>query len=369
MPGYRIAVIGTRGYPYVYSGYESFVRELAEGLVRKGYRITVYNHRNLFARRPREVNGIRLVYVPTVERKTLSQFIHSLQAMVHAGLGPYDLLFVLNSANGPLGLIPRMLGKKIAINVDGLEWKRPKWKGLGSRYFYWASKAATKLYHAVVTDSEAMRQIYLREFRCPSAMIAYGAQIRYSRNPGLIGRMGLEAGDYYLVVGRMIPDNNIDLMCAEFVRSSSSRRLVVVGDVPYADVYARKVRSLRDPRLLFTGYVRDPEVLAELYHGCFAYLHGHEFGGTNPALLTALGCGCAVFALNTAFNREVLADGRYGRFFAKTDLTRVIEEAERQPRQLDRLRATARERIAERYSWEKIVDQYHEFFDHMIRGG
>ena len=149
----KIAIIGSRGYPYVYSGYETFVKELSERLVRQGIGVTVYCHRNLFHDKPKEVNGIRLVYIPTIEKKTLSQFIHSLQSMLHACFCRYDVILVVNSANGPFGLLTRIFRKRTAINVDGLEWLRPKWKGMGARYFHWASRLATRLYDRVITDS------------------------------------------------------------------------------------------------------------------------------------------------------------------------------------------------------------------------
>jgi glycosyltransferase involved in cell wall biosynthesis len=360
----RIAVIGSRGYPCVYSGYETFVKELSERLVKRGIGVTVYNHRRLFKKRPPVVNGIRLVYIPTMERKTLSQFVHSVQAVLHACLRRYDVILVVNSANGPLGLFTRIFRLKTAINVDGLEWLRPKWKGVGAKYFYWASRAATKLYDIVIADSREMQTIYRKEFGCESVVIAYGAAMCESKNPAAIGRWGLTERGYYLVVGRLIPDNNADLIVREFLTSSSSRRLVIVGDVPYKDHYARTIKAIRDPRLVFAGYVRDQEALAELYHHCYAYFHGHEFGGTNPALLQALGCGCVVCALDTVFNREVLKNGEYGFFFSKkrSNLRQAIQRIEANPIVLEELRKKAVRRILENYTWDKITGQYIRLF-------
>ncbi len=360
----RIAIIGSRGYPYVYSGYETFVRELSERLVRHGVGVTVYCHRNLFPERPREVNGVRLVYVPTIEKKTLSQFVHSMQAVTHACFCRYDVILVVNSANGPFGLLTRIFRKRTAINVDGLEWLRPKWKGLGGRYFYWASKMAVKLYDRVITDSVEMQKIYLREFCAASTMIAYGANIPPPAAFGLAAKWNLEPRQYFLIVGRLVPDNNADLIVREFTASASPRKLVVVGDVPYRDRYAEAIRHLADPRLVFTGYVTDPDELAALYQNCFAYCHGHEFGGTNPALLQALANGCAVCALDTVFNREMLLDGEYGLFFGKEsgNLGKLISELEGREELLAGFRRKAPERISGNYSWEKITDQYRQLF-------
>jgi glycosyltransferase involved in cell wall biosynthesis len=215
-----------------------------------------------------------------------------------------------------------------------------------------------------------MQNIYKKEFRCPTTVIAYGADIRHSKSPELIQKWGLLPGGYYLVVGRLVPDNNTDTIIREFIKSPSPKKLVIVGDVPYRDLYAQRLKSNSDSRLLFTGYVRDADELAELYHGCFAYLHGHEFGGTNPSLLMALGCGCAVCALDTLFNREVLKDGEHGLFFLKDEnsLKNRIEEMEYHPEELDRLRMKSRARVEANYSWDKILGQYLVLFDKVIKG-
>jgi exopolysaccharide biosynthesis WecB/TagA/CpsF family protein len=365
----RIAIIGSRGYPFVYSGYETLVRELGERLVAQGWDVTVYCHRTLFRPRPAEVNGIRLVYFPAIEKKKLSQLTHSLPAMLHAGFSRCDLVLAVNVANGPLGIIPRIFGKKTVINVDGLEWLRPKWRGFGSRYFHWAARMATRFYDGVITDSRAMRDVYKGEFGRESTVIAYGADIRDSGNPVRIGKWGLEQGRYYLVVGRMIPDNNADFIIREFVATATDRKLVIVGDVPYEDPYARGIKAIRDSRLVFTGYIRDRDELDELYLHSYAYLHGHEFGGTNPTLLAGLGCGCAVLALDTVFSREVLDDGEFGLFFRKEEgnLKRLLEDGERFPQRLETFRKKARQRIRDRYDWEEITGQYRRLFETLLR--
>ena len=311
----KISIIGTRGYPYVYSGYETFVKELSERLVKKGCDVTVYCHRALFIDRPKQLNGINLKYIPTIETKILSQFIHSFFSIIHACFSNPDLILVVNSANGPFGLLTKLFRIPTAINVDGLEWLRPKWKGLGSIYFNWASKMASLFYDQIINDSDEMRKVYLDLFKTDSKVIAYGADIRRSINPKLISNWDIKKGKYYLIVGRLIPDNNADIIINGFLKSSSHRKLVVVGDVPYKDKYSDNLKSINDERLIFTGYVNDQDILAELYHNSYVYIHGHEFGGTNPTMIKAMAYGCAILALKTPFNNEMLQDGKYGLFF------------------------------------------------------
>lgn len=355
-----VAIIGSRGYPYVYSGYETFVKELSERLVVKGVRVKVYCHRNLFDAYPAQVNGIELVYLPTIETKSLSQLIHSFLSMTHACLHKSDVILAVNAANGPWGLISRIFGIPTCINVDGMEWLRPKWKGLGSKYFHFSAWLATKLYDKIITDAEEMRKVYLEEFKTESTVIAYGANIRYSGNPGLLDQFNLIPGDYYLAVGRLIPDNNADLLLQGFLAAGSTRKLVIVGDVPYKDAFAQGLKSKAQTNVIFLGYVTSGEILAELYHNCFAYLHGHEFGGTNPTMLKAMAYGCAILALDTRFNREMLMEGQFGLFFDKTreSLASLIQKVENQESILVNLRMIARDGLTAKYNWDHITDAY-----------
>ena len=360
----NISIIGTRGYPYVYSGYETFVKELGERLVNKDCNLTVYCHKGLFDKRPKEIKGIKLVYIPTIETKILSQPIHSFFSIIHACFSSADILLVVNSANGPFGLITRIFNKPTVINVDGLEWLRPKWKGLGSVYFKWASKMATLFYDQIINDSEEMRKVYIELFNKDSKVIAYGANIRKSKKPNLINTWNIKYREYYLIVGRLIPDNNADLIIKGFLKSNSNKKLVVVGDVPYNDLYASKIKKINDHRLIMTGYVNDPEVLAELYHNCYVYLHGHEFGGTNPTMIKAMAYGCAILALDTSFNNEMLQSDKYGLFFRKdiNSVTKKINYCEKENLLIDKLRSESINGITKKYDWDSITDKYLNIF-------
>ena len=365
----KLAILGSRGYPYVYSGYETFVADLSVRLVAKGHEVTVYCHRAFFTSKPSELNGVRLVYIPAIEKKILSQFSHSLLSTVHALTKRFDVVLYVNSANGPFGLLTKIAGMRTAINVDGLEWLRPKWKGMGGRYFRFASWLSTRLFDGIITDSTEMAHIYKREFNAESVVIEYGSNPSFGSSPELIRQFGVEKSGYYLIVGRLIPDNNVKLMVDGFVRSRTQKKLIVLGDVPYRDTYADSVRSVSDPRVIFPGYVRDHNVLTELYCNCFAYMHGHEFGGTNPSLLKALANGCAVLALDTVFSREVLSGEKHGRYFTKdpSTLIKSLELLESSPDLVDQLRRSARSRIEERYTWERITNEYEKFLSSLSK--
>ncbi|MDB5230099.1 MAG: Alpha-D-GlcNAc alpha,2-L-rhamnosyltransferase [Chitinophagaceae bacterium] len=365
----KIAIIGSRGYPSTYGGYETFVKELSERLVKKDIEVTVYCHRALYDVKPKKINGIELRYVAGLQTKSLSQVTHSFFSIIHACFSKADLLLVVNAANGPWGIFTRIFGKRAIINVDGIEWKRPKWARMAKAYFYFSAWLATKLYNKVVTDADAMKELYKKTFQADSTMIAYGANIRYSSHPELITKWNLERHEYYLIVGRLIPDNNADILLQGYIAADTKKKLVVVGDVPYADAFAASIKATHHPDIIFTGHIKEANILAELYHNCFAYLHGHEYGGTNPAMLKALAYGCAILALDTPFNKEMLDNGRYGIFFKKDiqSLSGKMHSLENNELLVSDMREKAREGITKKYNWDEITDNYISLFSEVMK--
>ncbi|MXV51724.1 DUF1972 domain-containing protein [Pedobacter sp. HMF7647] len=355
----KIAIIGSRGYPYVYSGYETFVKEVAERFVSQGIEVHVYCHKNLFDSFPKIVNGVHLHYVPTIEKKSLSQLVHSFLSFTHALFKSYDVWLVVNAANGPLGIIPKLMGIKTMINVDGLEWLRPKWKGLGAKYFHFAAKMSTRLYDLIITDADEMRKVYLDEFGKDSKVIAYGAPTVKDSDETLLSKWGLMNQEYYLIVGRLIPDNNADLIVKGFLKHPSSKKLVIVGDVPYADEYADGLKKLKSENLIFPGYITDNTELITLFKHCFVYIHGHKYGGTNPTMLYAMACNCAIMALNTPFNREML-DNKFGTFFDENQqaVTDAMTLLEKDNDLVSHLRSHVSEGLTEKYNWDSVAQSY-----------
>lgn len=356
----KIAIIGSRGYPFVYSGYETLVKNIGERMVAGGTQVTVYCHSYLFDQKPKQVNGILLKYIPTIKSKSLSQPIQSFLAFWHAAFSNVDVILVLNVSNGPFGIITRLFKKPTLINVDGLEWLRPKWKGFGAIYFKWAAKMAVKFMDIIITDAESMQTIYKNEFNTDSVVITYGADGNKGASETLLKKWNLQLQEYYLIVGRMIPDNNSDIIIEGFINSKSTKKLVIVGDVPYQDVYATKIKSYKDDRLVFTGYITNGDELASLYKYCYAYLHGHEFGGTNPTLLKAMANDCAIGAIDTVFSREVLQNDSFGTYFKKEiySVFRWFQWAEANAEALCNYRSIVSRGLIEKYDWDLVTDLY-----------
>ena len=357
----KIAIIGSRGYPYVYSGYETLVKELSERLVESGNEVTVYCHRKLFHVKPKKVNGINLVYTPSVNSKVFSQLYNSFFSFIHVCFSNVDVVLVVNSANGLFGFLTKIFRKKTCINVDGLEWLRPKWKGLGSLYFKFASRLATIFFDEIITDSFEMNDIYKQKFKKDSVVIAYGSTMTNTDSQYIIKNLKLKKNEYFLIVGRLIPDNNSKLIIDSFIKSNTKKKLVVVGDVPYSDNYAKSVKKINSEKLVLTGYIKCQDQLTQLYKNCFGYIHGHEFGGTNPTMINALDLNCEILALNTRFNKEML-ENKTVVFFEKNQksISKSIIKFEKCIE--SQIKLNSNFKISTKYNWDHISNKYEKLF-------
>lgn len=365
----RIAMFGGRGMPHTYGSGEAFFEELATRLAERGHEVIVYCRRSLFKERRSTYRGVRLIYLPHIETKVLGTPTHTLLCALDMLFRKVDVTLILNIVNGFHCVIPRLFGKRVAINVDGLDWKRGKWGRIAKKYFYWNARCIGKICpKGVVTDAYEMHRIYLEEFGTPSACIAYGANIETSTNPEILSQYGLEPFQYYLIASRLVPENNADVIIEGFGRVKTRRILAIAGSANYRSAFVDRIKKIKDPRVRFLGHVGDAQHVKELHCNAYAYLHGHSMGGTNPSLLKALGCGNCVVALHTPFNQEVLRD--HGIFFERDalDLARKIQDLESHPEVAADYRRRAPERIRQAYTWEKIADQYEELFRQLAAG-
>ncbi|MEO7648789.1 MAG: glycosyltransferase [Gemmatimonadaceae bacterium] len=371
----RVGMLGLYGMPTQrrqFTGFETGFGEIAPRLVEQGWDVTIYCRAGHYPKneRPPFEKGVRLIYVPSPGGKNFSGIIATWLAVAHALLiGRYDLFFFVNVGMGHHAAVCRLFGRRVVMNVNGLDWTRAKWGWVARAYFLSAAHAALRFCHRLVTDAEAMRRFYIDTFHKETTMIAYGAYVESSSNPELIEQFGIARDGYYLIASRLIPENHADLIAAEFLRSESPLKLVIAGGANYDSDFHRGLRALPSDRVILTGHIHDPGVIKELHCNCFAYVHGHSVGGTNPSLLKAMGYGNCVLALDTVFNREVLAD--CGLFFSKGlgALSGLISRVEASPELVAELRRRGPERIRAEYSWEKIAQQYDDLFREVAVSG
>ena len=347
-------MIGTRGVPARYGGFETAVEEVGRRLVELGHQVVVFCRGAEDA--VNEYLGMELVHLPALRRRSLETLSHTTLSVLHRALNGVDAAIVFNAANSPLLPVLRARRIPVATHVDGLEWKRSKWGPAGKRYYRVAEELAVRFSDAVIADADAIADYYRHQFGVESRVITYGApDLAGTGDDGLAG-LGLEARGYHLVVARFEPENHVLEIVRGYVRSKATRPLVVVGSAPYADAYTEAIREAADDRVKLLGGVWDQDLLNQLYANCLTYLHGHSVGGTNPSLLRAAGAAAPTIAFDCIFNREVIGvDGRF--FGGPRSLADAVEEAEDSPEEFlelgRRLHAAAK-----RYDWDKVAGSY-----------
>ena len=364
----RIGILGTRGIPGRYGGFETFAEELGARIAAKGHAVTVYCRSAPGQPRPRRHRGVQLVYLPAVRTKSLETLSHTYLSMLHAAVLRYDVVYVCNSANAPLCWIPWALRRTTVLNVDGLEWRRAKWGPLARRYYRWAARHAARMPIEIVTDAEVIQAYYQQKLQRATHFFAYGTRL-YERGyaadrlPGL----GLRQNGYLLYVSRLEPENNALLVVSAYAHVSTDIPLVIVGDAPYARHYIELLHRRADPRVMFLGY-RFGDDYHALQANAYAYIQATEVGGTHPALVEALGHRNAVIAHDVPEHREVLGDaGQYFGYRDEEGLRRQIQSFLDDEPAVERYRLLAEERVREHYSWDKVAAAYEEYFAQLVR--
>ncbi|WP_394249934.1 DUF1972 domain-containing protein [Arthrobacter pityocampae] len=355
----RIALVGTRGVPARYGGFETCVEEVGQRLAERGHDVVVYCRTTEDADHAvTEYKGMKLVHLPALKKRSLETLSHTGLSAWHLFFRRADVAIVFNAANAPWLPVLRAAGIPVATHMDGLEWKRAKWGALGKRYYRVAESLAVRWSDALIADAAGIQEYYRQEFDVDSTYLAYGAPILESGATDRLAEMNLVPGEYHLVVARFEPENHVHVIVEGYVRSDAELPLVVVGSAPYADDYTRLVTSLGDERVRFVGGVWDQELLDQLYAGARVYWHGHSVGGTNPSLLRAMGAGAATNAFDVNFNREVLgADGRY--FADASDIPALVHAAETS-RSDTVLRGKKSQADALAYDWDRVAEGYEQ---------
>jgi glycosyltransferase involved in cell wall biosynthesis len=358
----RIAILGTRGIPARYGGFETFAEELSTRLAARGHEVTVYCRQRSEA----FYRGVRLRYLPTIRHKYFDTVAHTFLSTLDLLFRRADAALYCNAANAVFTWIPRLGGIPVALNVDGIERKRRKWNRLARGWYRLSERLATFCPNEVVSDAENIAAYYRERYGKRTWFVPYGAQTGQAAATDALARLNLEPRRYFLYVSRMEPENNAFEVREAFERLSTDMKLALVGDAPYARDYIARVRATADPRIVMPGAIYG-EGYHELQSHSFAYIHATEVGGTHPALIEAMGRGALVLYLETAENAEVA--GGAGIPFTRETLGRKMEEAlAMSETERDRLRRRAAARVAQRYSWDAVTDAYEKLLRGIARG-
>ncbi len=363
----KIAIIGDRGIPARYSGFSTLVEQLAVRLVRDhDMDVTVYCRSSYYEEKPKYFEGVRCRYFASPGGKNFESIIHSNMAVWHALISSYDLVFIVDPGNAPFVWPLNLRRLPTVFHTDGMGWKRRKWTPFQQKYYKWSEWVCARLATALVTDSRAMQEYYLSEYKAPSSFIPYSGDVGDSASDDCLRKFGLEKNEFYLVVARLEPENNVDLIMQEFRAAELDRPLVVVGGARYESEYSKIVMAQASENVRCAGPVFETEILNGLYQNCYAYLHGHEVGGTNPSLLRAMHWGAACVPLNVVFHQEVMGDD--GLFFENSpgNLTEILKKIDDDPKQVERLGRLAKERSDTLYRWDAVAAGYAELFRNVV---
>jgi glycosyltransferase involved in cell wall biosynthesis len=358
-----IAILGTRGVPPRYGGFETFAGELGPRLVARGHRVTVYCRASLYPGEPRAWSGVRRIDLPAIRSKYLETVSHAALSALDALARQYDAVLVCNAANA--FVLPLLAAMRIptAINVDGIERMRKKWNALG-RFVYLGGEAMSVMFaDRVVADAQVIADYYREQHQTRADIIAYGAGFPKEADTDVLARFGIVRQGYALYVSRLEPENHPLEVARAYREVRSATPLVMVGDAPYSAGLIAELHAVAasDPRILLTGGIYGPDYRT-LQRNALVYVQATGVGGTHPALIEAMASGGAVLALDTPENREVGGDAiRYFTFGVHEPLTGVLDAVLNDADRLEPWRARARER-ARRFDWDAVTDAYERLF-------
>ncbi len=365
----RIALLGTRGVPASYSGFETCVEQLGQRLVERGHEVTVYCRAHHITYDQPTYKGMKLVKLPTIPNKYLDTLVHSFISSLHALPQRYDIGLYFIAGNSPVTWIPRLVGTRTLLNVDGLDWKREKWPTLAKQYIQFAEYLATKLPTLYLTDSHVVQNYYTHRFRSTPPYIPYGSDVEIIPPGETLARFGLETKRYVLFVGRLVPENCAHHLVEAFLGLDTDLKCVIVGDAAYADEYiaSLKVRAGGDPRIIFTGYVFG-KGYHELGSNALIFVETSGVGGTHPALVEAMAHGSCVVTNNTDENLETIGDAgfSYKGNLGASDLRRVLATLLADPKVIADYTRRAQERARTVYTWESVTDAYERLFYQLL---
>jgi len=369
----KIAIIGSRGIPAKYGGFETFVDEISKRLAAKGYEIYVSCEGGTTPK-ILKYNGVNLFYFPLKPFcRVIYETIYDIYSLIKSSF-MCDYIYMLGYGAGFFFLIPKLFRKKLLVNVDGIEWKRDKYSKVEKWVLYLSEIFAVYFSDIIIADSIAIKKYVESTHGKNTIYISYGVEPPPNEpwNPRKLEEIyndsnftSLEGNGYYLIVARLEPENKIHIMVEGFLLSNTTKKLVIVGNFlsqKYKLSIDKIVAELNGyDRVIFTKGIYEKDILNMLRQNCFAYIHGHSAGGTNPSLLEAMVMKNIIIANGNAFNMEVGSNSMLY-FKIPSDLKTCIENIENNYLIYLRLKSEVYKRVLAYYSWEDVVIDYDILF-------
>lgn len=384
LPVQHVFIVGSKGIPGNYGGYETFVDKLTEyhqdnpnlkyhvACKAKDTKTFEYHNADCFDVKVPSIGSAQAIYYDVAALNQCVKYIkqHDIQ---------HPIVYILACRIGPFAAhfqrVIHKIGGKLYINPDGHEWMRAKWSAPVRKYWKISEQLMTKHCDLLICDSKNIEKYIHDEYgkyNPKTTFIAYGAETRKSKLTDDDSKLtawykekGLSPKSYYLVVGRFVPENNYETMIREFIKSHSKRDFALITNVSdkFLEELKEKTHFDQDPRIKFVGTVYDKELLMKIRENAYGYFHGHEVGGTNPSLLEALGSTDLNLLLDVGFNREVAEDSALYWTKQSGNLASLIDQADGMSAgEISSLGEKSSQRIAESYSWQYISDKYGQVF-------
>lgn len=368
-PGRKhLLLLGSRGIPAAYGGFETFAEQLATYLVNRGWLVTVYcQERGKGRSWTTEWRGIQRVHIPEQVAGPLGTVIFDFRSILDAARHPNAIALTLGYNTAVFNTLLRIRGQANLINMDGIEWQRAKWGWYARTWLRLNERAACRVANHLIADNPGIKS-HLMRHTAPGkiTMIPYGAARVADAPEENLQALGLHPQEFALVVARPEPENSILEIVRAFSRASRGIRLVVLGDFSDPDnPYLGTVTAAASDEVLFPGPIYDKGRLHSLRQHCLLYIHGHQVGGTNPSLVEAMGAGSAILANDNLFNRWVAgSEARY--FTGESDLARLLDAVLEMREQLAGMRSAALARFNEVFTWHHILAQYEDLLEHYV---
>jgi glycosyltransferase involved in cell wall biosynthesis len=359
-----VVILGTRGYPSFYGGFETAVRHIAPFLADKGWDVTVYGRKGSVSTNFKADPRIRTIETRGMNSRSLSTLSYGATSGFSAASKGFDVALVMNVANGYWLPILKAARIPTLVNVDGIEWERAKWGRVAKKVFLLGAKLTAKIATEIIVDSKEIGKYWSTRFNRDGIFIPYGGTA-----PGVLPlEPGLESKAYILVVARFVPENSIAFFFEAAPALSKKYKVVIVGSSGFGGYFDDQARLLQreNPNVLWLGHVSDDDRLLSLWQHAGTYFHGHTVGGTNPALVQAMACGSPIVAMDTAFNREVLGDSSLF-VNSPSEITHKILEVMGDVKLQERLAASNIDKARELYTWEKVCESYEKSLRLLVR--
>ncbi len=359
----KIAIVGTRGIPNRYGGFERFAEQVSSRFADHGHDVTVYCRRAFTTPSDEYDRRVKRVIVPSLHQKHLDTWVSTFFASLHAAFCRYDVILFCNVANAPFTWIPRLFGTPAVLNVDGLDRKRSKWNWLGAQVLHLCEWISSFSPNRLVTDAKAIHDYYARKYHAESTVIGYGSEMPQGDYD--LNGFNLEPGRYVLYVSRLEPENNPELVLRSWSQVRTDWPLVMVGDNRYRPAYLDELRKLADQRVIFTGAVYgDGYWSLQKHAGVFVF--ACEVGGVHPALIESMAAQNAILYLETPENNETAGDAAVAYSKDESDLARKLQALLDDQQARVQWGTRAQQRAQSHFAWEAVAKKYERLFEEVV---